>query len=393
MHNIQAKVTFANDGYVGAKYLQRGVLADETGSIDFVIYRDADLHPLECEGVYEFRNIFAWDNRGFLTVRPNKREHGCIVTKIDKNIGVNHSRIFRERQRIPSILKSEICKTCSMLFDRIIYERSQQIVLIDDQTKDLAARHVYLQTLYFKGEPISYGAEINQDAYMYGFFPYYIGMIYHILRSTEFENSSEIFKNDMTICFYGCGPAPELLGFAGYLRDYHPDVQRINVVFFDNTIWDTWRNYVLTDLLPLYWNGKVHASSFDFDILQFSEKTGKDITDTISSAAIHSIQNVLSDLNKSPETLKKMEPPFFELYKKTASDSIMIFSDQYYEKTARILDQISSNVKEHNLGTIVTKPDTPQQYQREFDTPFPMRIINHHYKNFMGFYYMVLKRI
>jgi hypothetical protein len=83
---IIAKVTSENQGSDGSTFLQRGIMGDDTGSIDFEIYRNAQLDSLENGSVYEFKNIFAFDNTGFLTLRPNKRKDGSSLTKIDGDL-------------------------------------------------------------------------------------------------------------------------------------------------------------------------------------------------------------------------------------------------------------------------------------------------------------------
>lgn len=390
--NIRAKVTIANDGYPGSKYLQRGVLGDETGSIDFVIYRDAELDPINCEEVYEFTNILAWDNTGYLTVRPNKRKHGCIITKIDEDIDVNPDLIFEEKQCIPPLLVPEINRTCLMVFDRIFHETLSQNLSEYDRAILLAAVHEGLRDDYLKGKWVAYGETYYQDAYMFGYFSYYIGMIYHILQTITFENSAEIFKNDMKICLYGSGPAPELLGLVGYLRDFQPHVHRIKVVFFDLNNWDDWREYCLTQLLPIFWGGTVDPVFLPLNILNFSEEGNEEHIEEISSASIHIFQNVISDLYRTPENLQRLGPPFFNLYQKTSPGSIMILSDQYYGKTQRIFDQISVITMRHKIGTTLVRPTSVQFYQRTFDTPEPLKAISHHLKNKIGFFSLVLKR-
>ena len=390
--SIIAKVTFADTGNPDDKFLQRGRLSDETGSIDFVIYKNAHLEPLETDAVYELTNVFASDNTGFLTVRPNKRMDNCTITKLEIDIETNPSMIFRDQNSIPSILRDELCETASIVSNRILLEKFSSGIPISDRPSILAALHNDLIEQYKNRDPIPYGDNDYQTAYMFGFFPFYIGMIYHILRTTNFDNLSEVFRNDMKICLYGCGPAPELLGFVGYLRDFHPDIHRINVTFLDQHDWNDWREFSLSELATLYWNGKIQPSIKKIDLLRFSEEKDEKVIEAVSSASIHNIQNVISDLYHSPENLQKLGPSFSNLYEKTASGSVMILSDQYYGKTARIFSRISSDVKKSGLGRTLTEPESVQNYQRDFDTPQQMKAIGHHYKKNMAFYGMVLKK-
>lgn len=392
LSNIHAKVTLVNDGPDGAKYLQRGRLGDETGSIDFVIYRDAELEKLEKDQVYEFINTLAWDNTGYLTLRPNKRRHGCSIKKIDKDIDVNPSLIFQEKRCISPVLLPEINRASSMIFDRIIHEHFSEEISTQDRAIILAAVHDDLRDNYLNGKPIAYEETLYQDAYMFGYFPYYIGMIYHILRTTNFENPAELFKDGMKICFYGCGPAPELLGFAGYLRDFQPQVKHIQVNFLDLNKWGDWRNYCFTQLLPFFWEGTADPTFLPLDILNFSEEGNGEIIEKISSASIHNFQNVISDLYRTPENLQKLGPPFFNLYQKTPPGSFIILSDQYYGKTQRIFDQISALTMRYKIGMTLVRPSSVQFYQRTFDTPDPLKAINHYLKSQIGFFSLVIKR-
>jgi hypothetical protein len=389
---IIAKVTFADAGDGTHKFLQRGLLSDETGSIDFVIYSDAQLESLVVGKVYKLTNVFASDNTGFLTLRPNKRMDGCTAILLDEELETNSSRIFRDSGSISSVLKDETCAACSMIFNRILNEKFPSDISIEDKTLMLAVSHDNLKERYKTGAPIPYRKEEFQNAYMFGFFPFYIGMIYHILREKEFENPSDLFKNDLKICLYGSGPAPEILGFVGYLRDFHSDVRRINVTFLDQNNWDDWRNFCLTQLIPLFWDGEIQHTSVTFNLFQFPDASDKEIINIISLASIHNFQNVISDLYKSPENLDKLRPSFFNLYQRTATNSIMILSDQYYGQTRRIFNQISQITNKQKFGNTIVKPESVQNYQREFDNPQPMKDIGHYYKKNMGFYSMVLKR-
>jgi hypothetical protein len=316
----------------------------------------------------------------------------CTVTKLDEDVDTNSSRIFRDKIRIPSVLKDETCEVCSKIFDHIISKRFPPQFSREDRIEWLATFHNVLIDQYKKGESISYDDDEFQDAYMFGYFPFYIGMCYHILRGMEFERPAEIFHDDLRICLYGCGPAPELLGFVAYLRDFQPHVRRINVTFFDQNLWGEWRDYCVTQLLPIFWDGKIQYELLKIDLLKFPEAADKGTTEAISSATIHNFQNVLSDLYKTPENLKIMGIPFFNLYQTTPTGSIVILSDQYYGETARIFEKISFISQKYNFGTTLVKPDSIHNYHREFDTPQPMMDIGHHYKNEMGFYAMILKR-
>jgi hypothetical protein len=70
----------------------------------------------------------------------------------------------------------------------------------------------------------------------------------------------------------------------------------------------------------------------------------------------------------------------------------MVLSDQYYGKTARIFNRISEIASRNKFGTTIVKPESVQNYQREFDNPQPMKDIGHYHKKNMGFYSMILKR-
>jgi hypothetical protein len=389
---VIAKVTSSETGSADKKFLQRGRLGDETGSIDFVIYGNAQLDPLEDGKVYKFTNAYASNNTGFLTLRPNKRIDGCTVSLVEEDFDVNPSLIFRDKGSIPSVLTDETHDSCSMIFNHIINEKFDPHLSITEKALNLATYHDIVHDRYNKRVPISYNEAKFQDGYMFGFFPFFIGMIYHLLREVEFENPSDIFHDDMKICLYGCGPAPEILGFTAYIRDFHPDVRRIDVTFFDQNVWDYWRDYCITELLPLYWDGKLQSHSYDLDLLKYPESVGEEIIQAITLASIHNFQNVVSDLYQNPKNLERLGHSFFNLYRQTPSGSIMILSDQYYGETKRIFERISYLIKTQHLGTTLLEPDLVQNYKREFDTPQPMKDIGHFYKKYMGFYGMILKR-
>jgi hypothetical protein len=389
---IIAKVTRAETGSADKKFLQRGLLSDDTGSVDFVIYRDAQLEILDIEKVYRFTNVYASDNKGLLTLRPNKRMDQCTITQVDEDLLTNSSRIFREKARIPSVLKEETCQACSQIFSYIIENKFSASMSFDERVEWLAIFHDTLIEQYKNNEIISYDDDAIQDGYMYGYFPFYIGMIYHILRGTEIEHPENIFLSELNVCLYGCGPAPELLGLAAYIRDFQPQVRTINVTFLDQNSWDKYREYCVTQLLPLFWRGGFHSQFCKFDLLTFPEGIDQKMQDAISLATIHNFQNILSDLYKTPENLKKMGTPLFDLYQRTQSGNLTILSDQYYGETARIFEKIAFIAQKYKFGTVLGNPSTIHNYHREFDTPDPMANIGHHYKNEMGFHAMILKR-
>lgn len=72
-----------------------------------------------------------------------------------------------------------------------------------------------------------------RTAYMLAYYPFYIETIHRVLDRINAVDLAEMFFKQMEVCFYGAGPAPEMLGFVSYLKLHQPQVEKLQVFLFD----------------------------------------------------------------------------------------------------------------------------------------------------------------
>jgi len=199
----------------------------------------------------------------------------------------------------------------------------------------------------------NYSNSDSQLAYMFGYFPYYIEPIREVLNSIGCQELNRFIKNGLKINFYGCGPAPELLGFVRYISEKYPAINQIEARFIDGNSWSPWRRCVIDNISHEYWQGNISFSEHEVNLINLSTLP----QGLISDADIHCIQNVCSDLilrEDNDEVINWLK----SIYLASKANSLMIVMDIGYSYIRTLLFEptIERIKRIHDDATIITTP-------------------------------------
>ena len=85
-----------------------------------------------------------------------------------------------------------------------------------------------LRDAYRRRRPVDYNDPDLQEAYLLAYYPHYIELLFEVLASLENDCQAQLNRNeDLHACFFGAGPAPELVGLAAYCDEHCESVKTI----------------------------------------------------------------------------------------------------------------------------------------------------------------------
>jgi len=379
---------------------QEGNIGDDTGSIKVVIFNDHRIDPLQNSEYCYLKKVYAHDYFGILQLESGQGTE-VVYDKDPPFVIINKTDPFRQKAKIPVCLINEINHCDKKIFETIVPEsqnrdtKNQKILNLKKCVSELGYK--------FSGKlPVPYQDQKMQDAYMLRYFPYYIETIYYILKNLDVSCTSKIFEDNFKVSLYGCGPAPELLGLCGYLRDYQPSTRIVSVSFFDENSWDPWRSDTVNELTPLFWHGIIESQFYKLNLFTTKEAATKMIESKVGESRIHSLQNVVSDLfyrckEKFPKddystTTEKIADTITDLIGLSSQGSLWIISDQDLPEVQKILQSIADKVKSNKMGEIIMPPDQRHLYSPEI---FKLEFVKEFRKNKeeVGFWSMVIRKI
>lgn len=379
---------------------QNGKIGDKTGSIEFVIYSDNRVGPLKINKWYFLKNVFVHNHGGVLQLVFSKKNNLDFNEIMEIDELVDKTLYSRENARIQVLLNNEINASLLEIFETIQSDfpnnedKNHNILTLKQCSSVLCGN-------YLGRKPIPYQCKKMQNVYMLRYFPYFIETIYSILKTLNLSFVSPEFKNDLNVCLYGCGAAPELLGLCSYLRDCHPSTQNIHVSFFDRYCWDEWRNYTINTLASSFWKGEIESEFHDINLFVPMETIADKGKSRISESHIHSIQNVVSDLfyqwkEKFPyeddlTTNEKIADRIIDLIRLSSQGSIWIISDQHKTMIQKTFLCIAEKVEKCGVGKTVTHPDRCRLYSPKLSGPDSLYEFYQN-KDDMGFWPLVIRR-
>ena len=281
------------------------------------------------------------------------------------------------------------------LFNRNeIYEETRIRALKATQTYVIDLRRSYRNTPC----NVNYEDRFLRAAYMLAYFPYYIETVHRVLDGLpNYHLPRYIFDNNMNICFYGAGPAPELLGFLSYLELHRNSVQRINSYLFDAaTQWETCRDICANYMAPVYWRGIVDINPIRCNMLECFTCEHNLCDEVIPTARFHIMQNCLNDMVGNPVGIINA---FRKLFIKLTLGSIFIIIDLNYLGVRDLLNVIEQDIVSKHLGIAIKPVCTENEwYKPGFD--IPQELIDHIFDNgpetipkkYTKYYSLVLRR-
>jgi len=188
-----------------------------------------------------------------------------------------------------------------------------------------------------EGVNIDYSDTDNRQAYMLAYYPYYIQQLYDILVKTSID-----FENNSTLetCFFGVGPAPEVLGLVSYLEKYRPKTQLLKTYLFDKYI-HTWQNEIeiTQSLVSQNWSGQLQIKTFASDIFNLKLLTCDEFN-VINSSHFFVMQNCFNDLVDKP---KELQENIISLFEQMPPNSIFAITDLPYGKIKEVMQKIEND--------------------------------------------------
>jgi len=252
---------------------------------------------------------------------------------------------------------------------------------LDDIQSQIRTPLLNARENYSMRTDVNYSDRTNQLAYVFGYFPYYIEPIRDTLNTLEKQHLDLVLRNNMKINFYGCGPAPELLGFVRYLTEEYPQITDIQASFFDMYKWDPWRHCVVNNISREYWDGNIRiVEEPEVDLLQLPPET-------IADADIHCIQNVCSDLAR---TLNPARVAYWlrSIYAASKPNSLIIVLDvQYSYIRTQIFEPARDMIRADDNTSIINCPTSYSRASLDF---IPSGIDLPINRQFTGYRYMTI---
>lgn len=139
----------------------------------------------------------------------------------------------------------------------------------------------------------------------------------------------DLLKNNMKVCIYGGGPAPELYGFLAYLKEHFPEIDNIESHFFDKNNWEVWRGFCLQNHFEDYWGpskGMVYNQHI-CDLCEFHKQQEIESYPIIKEADLHIIQNCGLDIITSLRNVEKYRQVFYNLVQSIKKGSVIVIID------------------------------------------------------------------
>jgi len=184
---------------------------------------------------------------------------------------------------------------------------------------------------------INYSDTNNRQAYMLAYYPHYIQQLYDVLAKApiSFENNPIL-----ETCFFGVGPAPEVLGLVTYLKKYQPKIQQLKTYLFDKYIqaWQSERE-ITQSLVSQNWPGQLQIETFASDIFNLKLLTENELN-VIDSSCLFVMQNCFNDLVGKP---KELQENIISLFEKMPPHSIFIITDLNYGKIKEVMQKIEND--------------------------------------------------
>lgn len=199
-----------------------------------------------------------------------------------------------------------------------------------------------------------YRSEVVQSSYMLRYFPQYsliIGLVLDELKNRQI--SLPFDHEEISACFFGAGPCPEVYGFIQFLNNDFSRVRKVTAYTFD-IISDEWayaRDITEQYLISAIWQGReLELINNNFDLSQ-ADSINK-LTGIINSSSLLVFQNCLNEINQKlyPNVIGNLN----SLVRAMRVGSILMIIDlSSYQAASNLVSQIESSIQTQNSVTIL----------------------------------------
>lgn len=210
-----------------------------------------------------------------------------------------------------------------------------------------------------------YTAPKTQHVYLLRYFPFYAKLPIEVLRSLKKTGAQLSLPEATRVAFFGCGPAPEMLGVLEYLKGYPQENEQAYATtggrtfepwFFDKHAeqWEPLREAVFKRVTPssprtrqLKEGHPINVDIMDFDIVQKTEP---------SRFHLAVFQNFLTEVESHALAAERIE----QIIKAMPSGAFAILIDLSFFTPVLTLKK---------LWKWAEKDDTVKIWQAEFNAP------------------------
>lgn len=211
---------------------------------------------------------------------------------------------------------------------------------------------------------VDYRSKVVQSAYMLRYFPQYSLVIRLILNKLK---SGQILlpfdQEEISACFFGAGPSPEVYGFIQFLNGAFRHVCKVTAYTFD-IISDDWayaRDITENYLIPAVWQQReFELINNNFDLSQANSI--RKLTGIINSSSLVIFQNCLNEINQKsyPNVIGNLN----SLVRAMRAGSILMIIDlSSYQAASNLVSQIESSVQAQNsVTTLIGLTESASRY-------------------------------
>ena len=240
-----------------------------------------------------------------------------------------------------------------------------------------------------------YSTKNTQNCYLLRYFLPYSNLLTEELNKLKKNQNINVFGNknklnnidNLTVSFFGCGPAPEIIGLLRHLKSsMKPSIETLEVNLFDiySKSWkhsiDIVTKHVMPNFDSCYKERKIKSYTADFSSSKFWTASN---STNISKSNLVVFQNCLNEINDDLKRNQVVENIGF-IIKSLSKNSIIIFIDQsigkYNNSSDYILESIQSLAieKSRDLGVFQLHQDNELNC-RESNKKIPEMVNNYLY--------------
>lgn len=216
---------------------------------------------------------------------------------------------------------------------------------IDQRTKGLQDHQRVVRELreayWSSDDNPNYESEALRVAYLLTYYPHYIQPIAETLMKLDqsvfypFENLSKL-----QACFFGAGPAPEVLGWLAAIKGFLPNIDSTLAHLFDKYHWSVGQ-IITRELVPMYWKslGRFRYFPRIQDITDPFDEWTYSCSNAIKTSQMLIMQNCLNDEIGGADTLVNNIEKLMDI---APNDTLLVILDLEKQEAVKIMQRIET---------------------------------------------------
>jgi hypothetical protein len=228
-----------------------------------------------------------------------------------------------------------------------------------------------LRETYRNFSAVDYSHRYNKGAYLLAYYPAYTEILYNVLRNLPQDIIVPSFEQTkLRGCFFGAGPAPEIIGWLSYLEENVSIVETATAYLLDKyvNIWRVGQEITRYQVAPKFWpDRKIITVPHEFDFLNIDTYWNESVERCVSLCNFFVMQNCLNELIKaSSDFLENL----LWIFRQIPIGSIFIIIDPNFQKVRDFISKFQKTVIQQGLGKVVQSvTDKCQVFRSQFEIP------------------------